>query len=58
MQSSRGLTSILLGVLVAWLGLRFAEPLPPWSVLWQRFAAAGLMLFAIALFSLGAAYSS
>lgn len=54
MQSSRGLTSILIGVFVAWLGLRFAEPLPPWRVLWQRFAAASLMLVAIGLFSLGA----
>lgn len=53
-QSSRGLFSILLGVVLAWLGWRFAEPLPPRAVFMQRFAAAVLMLVAIALFSLGA----
>ncbi|MCV6589166.1 MAG: EamA family transporter [Marinobacterium sp.] len=52
-QSARGLFSILLGLVLAWLSWRYAEPLPAGSVFVQRFAAATLMLVAIALFSLG-----
>lgn len=53
-QSARGLFSILLGLLLAWLGWRYAEAIPQWQVFIQRFTAAALMLIAIALFSLGA----
>lgn len=53
-QSSRGLISIFLGVFLTWVGFKYAEKMPARSVFMQRFAASTLMLFAIAMFSLGA----
>ncbi|MBY4678843.1 EamA family transporter [Marinobacterium arenosum] len=53
-QSSRGLISIALALLLSLAGWRFAETLPPARVFWQRLAASVLMLGAIGLFSLGA----
>ncbi|HBR98560.1 MAG TPA: hypothetical protein DD979_14485 [Gammaproteobacteria bacterium] len=52
-QSSRGLISILLTLLLAGFHWRFADPLPPRAVLVQRLAAAMLITSAIGLFSLG-----
>jgi len=53
-QSARGLISIVLGLLLAWCGWRYAEPLAKTNVLIQRLLAALMMLVAIVLFSLGA----
>lgn len=53
-QSSRGLISILLGVLLTWVGFAYAEKMPARSVFMQRMLASVLMLVAIVLFSLGA----
>lgn len=53
-QSSRGLISIFLGILLTWVGFKYAEKMPVKSVFMQRVAASALMLIAIAMFSLGA----
>lgn len=53
-QSSRGLLSIFLGVLLTWVGFRYAEKMPERRVFLQRFSASALMLLAIVMFSLGA----
>lgn len=51
-QSSRGLISILLTLLLAKLTISFADPVPPRRVLAHRFSAATLMTLAIAIFAL------
>ena len=50
-QSSRGIISILLTILLASFSLSFTDPLPPRGILFQRIAAACLMSLAIVLFS-------
>ena len=50
LQSTRGLMSILLGVLVVRLGHHHIETHAPWKVVLQRVIAATLMIGAIALF--------
>lgn len=52
-QSSRGLISILLAIILALIGMSFADPIPKTRVLVQRIIAAILMMCAIVLFSLG-----
>lgn len=51
-QSSRGLISIILAMILVGLSFNIAEPLPTRSVLIQRLTAASLMMFAIILFSI------
>ncbi len=51
-QSSRGLISIMLAVILVGLSFNIADPLPPRGVLIQRITAASFMLLAIGLFSL------
>ena len=50
LQSTRGLMSILLGVVVVKLGHHHIETHAPWKVVVQRLFAAALMIGAIALF--------
>lgn len=52
-QSSRGLISIFLAIIVGYAGLHFADPVPEKRVLLQRIGAAAIMVISIALFSLG-----
>lgn len=51
-QSSRGIISILLTIMLASLSWGITDPLPPRKILLQRIAAASLMTLAIALFSI------
>ncbi|MEH6626691.1 MAG: EamA family transporter [Motiliproteus sp.] len=52
-QSSRGLISILLALLLAYIGLDFADPVPARKILAQRLLASVLMMLAIIVFALG-----
>ena len=52
-QSTRGVLSILMGVLIARLGHLHLESTVPASVFWRRVAAAAMMTAAVAMYVLG-----